>query len=273
MSTSDTKIVPNGSDRFDIDVNQSSGLSLRVRGGVLLTGLGYSNVPNKTLTLTASTANYVEMDDAGVISTNTTSFTAGYTTLYVVTTNATQVTGIVDARGGATVFPLAEYPIAPYNVRGPTGLAITATELAGGFNFNLASNVLLLQGEVTNNETEASVGNFQFVLPKEYVAGGAIKFRVKAANLGAGTQTSCTITVTAYKSDGNGAVGSNLGPAAQTHAAKTTWYTKDFIITATGLAAGDALNIVLTVSNIESASSNLVWTAEGLSMLLDVAAR
>lgn len=272
MATSDTKIVPSG-DRFDIDAQNSSGLSLRIRGGAYLDGLGFKSAPNASLTLTASASNYVEMSDGGVISSNTTSFTSGYTTLYVITTGATAITGIVDARGGTTVFPLAEYPIAPYNVRGPTGLAITATELAGGFNFNLASNVLILQGEVTISETEASVGNFQFVLPKEYVSGGAIKFRVKAANIGAGTQTSCTITVTAYKSDGNGAVGSNLGPAAQTHAAKTTWYTKDFIITATGLVAGDVLNIVLSVSNIESAGSQLVWTAEGLSMLLDVASR
>lgn len=96
----DTKIVPAG-DRFDIDVNNSSGLSLRVRGGVFLDGYGLKSAPNATLTLTASTTNYVEMDDAGVISTNTSGFTAGATQLYIVTTGATVITGVADCRGVA----------------------------------------------------------------------------------------------------------------------------------------------------------------------------
>lgn len=103
MSLTDTKIVPTG-DRFDIDVASSSGLSLRVRGGVYLAGAaGFRNAPNVTLTLTASATNYVEMDDAGVITTNTTSFTAGYTQLYIVTTSATVVTGVADFRTIAAV--------------------------------------------------------------------------------------------------------------------------------------------------------------------------
>jgi hypothetical protein len=105
MSTShlDTKIVPAG-DRFDIDVPNSSGLSLRVRGGYYIHQLGVRSAPNATLTLTASETNFVEVNDAGVISTNTTSFTASYTPLYVVTTGATLITGIEDRRGGARAF-------------------------------------------------------------------------------------------------------------------------------------------------------------------------
>jgi hypothetical protein len=88
MLASDTKIVPTG-DRFDIDADNSSRLSLRVRGGTYLDGsTGFKSAPNVTLTLTASVANYVEMDDFGVISTNTTGFTAGRTWLYIVTCNA-----------------------------------------------------------------------------------------------------------------------------------------------------------------------------------------
>lgn len=97
MPLSDTKIVPAG-HRFDIDIAMSDLLSLRVRGGALLNGYGYTNVPNTTLTLTASATNYVEMDDNGVVTTNTTGFTAGYTQLYIVTTGATNVTGIQDCR-------------------------------------------------------------------------------------------------------------------------------------------------------------------------------
>lgn len=98
MSLSDTKIVP-GAGAFAINTDVSSGLILAVNGGVFLAGAEvYRNAPNVQLTLTASQTNYVEMNDAGVISTNTTGFTAGYTQLYIVTTGATYVTGIQDFR-------------------------------------------------------------------------------------------------------------------------------------------------------------------------------
>jgi hypothetical protein len=97
MIVSDTKIVPTA-DRFDIDADNSSGLTLRVRGGIFLDGTGLRSAPNVTLTLTASATNYVEMSDPGVISTNTTGFTAGYTELYIITTGATVITGVQDFR-------------------------------------------------------------------------------------------------------------------------------------------------------------------------------
>lgn len=93
----DTKIVPVGR-RFDIDPDNSVGLTLRVHGGVFVDQVGFKTAPNATLTLAASTTNYVEMDDAGVVSTNTSSFTAGYTQLYIVTTGATIPTGFADCR-------------------------------------------------------------------------------------------------------------------------------------------------------------------------------
>jgi hypothetical protein len=101
MSVSDTKIVPAG-PRFDIDTDNSSGLSLRVKGGVYLDGLGFKSAPNATLTLVASATNYIEVNDAGVIGV-VTAFTAGYTRLYAVTTNASVVTGIADWRGAGAL--------------------------------------------------------------------------------------------------------------------------------------------------------------------------
>lgn len=165
---------------------------------------------------------------------------------------------------------LAVHKIPVYKFRQTNGDPLTNVEAGGGFNLDLDSNILLLEGEITNNETETSVGTFQFTLPPNYVAGGGIQVQLKVSNIGPGTQTSCTLTIKAYKSDGNGAVGSNLGPSDRTHAAKTTWYLKDFPITATGLVAGDTLNIELTVVNIESAVANLVWTCDEVAMLLDI---
>ena len=165
---------------------------------------------------------------------------------------------------------LAVIQIPVTELRHPTsGIPIIAAETADAFNFDLTTNVLLLQGEVTGAETETSAGMFQYTLPPNYVAGGDVKLRLKVNNLGAGTQTSCTITVTAYESDGNGGVGGNLGPGDDTHAAKENWYTKDFVINASGLVPGDTLNIVISVTNIATGAA-LVWTCDEVSMLVDI---
>lgn len=95
----DTKIVP-VRDSYKIDTDNSSGLAVLVRGGVYIDPQqGYRSAQNKSLTLTASATNYIEMNDAGVISANATGFTNGYTPLYVVTTGAALVSGIEDCRG------------------------------------------------------------------------------------------------------------------------------------------------------------------------------
>jgi len=97
----DISILPAG-DRFDLDPTNSSGLSLRVRGGVRLDG-GYKSCPNVTLTLTDDAVNYIEVSDAGVISTNTSSFTPGRSPLYEVTTVSSVVTACKDWRGNPTL--------------------------------------------------------------------------------------------------------------------------------------------------------------------------
>ena len=152
------------------------------------------------------------------------------------------------------------------------GEAITATDLPGGANFNLAANVLTLLGDEATGGTETTVFTFQYTLPPNYMAAGGCQLRLKCNNIGgAGGQTSCTITVTAYESDGNGVVGGNLeSGGAQTHANKAEWFTKDFPMTATNLVAGDTLNISVSVVNIEDGSGTLNWTCDEVAMLLDI---
>lgn len=95
---SDTKALLGG-DNFTINPLMTSGLSLFVRGGKYLhSSLGMRSALGVTLTLTASATNYVEVDDNGVISSNTTGFTSSYTPLYVVTTGSAEITGIGNAQ-------------------------------------------------------------------------------------------------------------------------------------------------------------------------------
>lgn len=99
---SDSKILP-VEDRFDIDVANSSGLNLRVRGGIMINpdGGGFKAVMNAALVLVASALNYVEVTDAGVIQVVQNGFTDGNTALWVVETGASTVLGIEDHRGSA----------------------------------------------------------------------------------------------------------------------------------------------------------------------------
>ena len=76
----------------------SSGLSWFYYGGAWLQdGSGYA-IANGSITLSASTTNYVEADRTGTVSKNTTGFTPGRTPLYAVVTGASTVTSYTDWR-------------------------------------------------------------------------------------------------------------------------------------------------------------------------------
>jgi hypothetical protein len=67
-------------------------------GGTLLVDGVLTGIANGTVTLSASATNYVEATRAGVVSKNTTGFTAGSIPLYVVTTNTTTASSYTDER-------------------------------------------------------------------------------------------------------------------------------------------------------------------------------
>ena len=75
-----------------------SGLTWGYYGGTISVDGALTQIANGTLTLTASTTNYIETTRAGVVSKNTTGFTAGSTPLYTVVTGASTVTSYTDTR-------------------------------------------------------------------------------------------------------------------------------------------------------------------------------
>lgn len=78
----------------------TAGLTLGYYGGEMWVDGALTNIADGTLALTASATNYVEADRAGAISKNTTSFTAGRTPLYEITTDGGSITAINDRRIG-----------------------------------------------------------------------------------------------------------------------------------------------------------------------------
>ena len=67
-------------------------------GGRMLVDSVLTAISNGTVALTASTTNYVEATRAGVVSKNTTGFTAGSIPLYTIVTGASTVTSYTDER-------------------------------------------------------------------------------------------------------------------------------------------------------------------------------
>lgn len=67
-------------------------------GGKMMVGGVVTSIANGTVALSASQTNYIEVDNAGAVSTNTTGFTSGRIPLYTVITGAATVSSYTDQR-------------------------------------------------------------------------------------------------------------------------------------------------------------------------------
>ncbi len=76
----------------------TSALTWGYYGGVILYNGVLTNIADATITLTDNTTNYVEVTRAGVVSSNTTGFTAGRVPLHTVITNSGVISSFVDER-------------------------------------------------------------------------------------------------------------------------------------------------------------------------------
>lgn len=83
---------------FGRRASTTAGLTWGYYGGSVTISSTPTAIANGTVTLTASTTNYVETTTAGVVSKNTTGFTAGSIPLYTVVTASDSVTSYTDHR-------------------------------------------------------------------------------------------------------------------------------------------------------------------------------
>jgi hypothetical protein len=77
-------------------------------GGDMLVDGVLTTISNSTIALTGSATNYVESTPAGVVTKNTTGFTAGYIPLYSIVTDSTSVTSYSDVRAWINPVYLAQ---------------------------------------------------------------------------------------------------------------------------------------------------------------------
>ena len=178
------------------------------------------------------------------------------------------------ARSSLTEDALAKYRIPLSSVLGADGADLAITETAGDFYRSIGTNQLLILGEVSNGtvgaDTEVSVGYFEFQLPPEYVAGGDISIQAGVDVVGSGAVGTCTIDFSAYLQNGtSGAIGSDLVTTAAT-AISATAGLKTFVVTPTGLVAGDLLIFKMTTSVDNTDSTAIQAQISALNVLCDI---
>lgn len=156
----------------------------------------------------------------------------------------------------------APYPVRMEDLKAPTALATPlgttgSSTIIGLVTGTVGTAAPTLQSADSKAASQSPKAIFEFVLPNDYRAGSAITLRANAGMLTTVADTSATLTVEAWKDAGDGTVGSNLGPAAQSINSLTA-ANKDFVITPTGLVAGDRLVIRLTFAIVDGATATAV---------------
>lgn len=111
----------------------------------------------------------------------------------------------------------------------------------------------------------------QLRLPPEYDDGETVTLRISGGMETTVSDTTATVDVEAYKVDREGSVGSDICATAATTINSLTFANVDFTITATGLAAGDLLDVRIAVAVNDAATGTAVIASLGaVELLLDI---
>lgn len=126
-------------------------------------------------------------------------------------------------------------------------------------------------GEMNAAGAVTRYARIMFTLPTEYVDGGSISINFAAGCLTSVCSVSATVDVECYLTGRNGLKsGSDLVTTSATSCNSLTFADKAFVVTPTGLLAGDTLDIRITIAaNSATASSHFVAIAAA-EVLLDV---
>jgi hypothetical protein len=119
----------------------TSGLNWYCYGGIMMVDGVLTVLANPSaVVLTASTTNYIEATRAGVVSKNTTGFTAGAVPLYTAVTNTTTVTSYTDYRTW----------VQPNHITSKKSVSVTTADVTLS-NEQAACRYLTITGALTGN--------------------------------------------------------------------------------------------------------------------------
>ncbi len=208
---------------FGVDLTGTTGITFAYYGGMLPVDGVSTTIADGTLALTASQTNYIERTVAGVVSKNTTGFSADKIRLYTAVTSATGITTLTDHRH------LAEQPrgLISVSVAGGAGDTTLTADQA-------RPEIIVCTGALT--------GNRGVVLPQQ-------KRRWTITN-----STTGTFTLTAKTSSGTG-VSIMAGKTVQVY-----WDGTNMVLAETG---GAQVKVGSFTRDVSTASGNQAVTGVG----------
>ena len=110
-----------------------------------------------------------------------------------------------------------------------------------------------------------------FALPPEYDAAETIQIRAHAGMLTTVADNTATLDFEVYKSDEEAGIGADICATAAQSINSLTLADKDFTVTATGLSAGDVLDIRMTTAVNDAATGTVVKAIVGaVKIMLDI---
>lgn len=112
---------------------------------------------------------------------------------------------------------------------------------------------------------------FQVQLPESYESGETITLAISAGMLTTVADTACTIDVQAYKIDKAGGIGADVCATAAMTMNSLVFSTKSFVITPSGMVAGDVIDVRVAISCNDAATVAAVTpTIAAITLLADI---
>jgi hypothetical protein len=186
------------------------------------------------------------------------------------------VRGTLDLRQGTLLVPYAGIPRTDLAEEALTPLPVDLTEmrdaltglsLAGVFGTDAPT----LMTDNVKASTATAYARFRFCLPESYVTGHDVQVRVRGGMLTTVADTSATVDIVCYEDDEDGGISADLCTTAAQSINSLTKADKDFVITATSLAAGSMLDIRVTVAVVDAATVTAVAAEiSSLKVLVDL---
>lgn len=187
------------------------------------------------------------------------------------------LTGVVPRENIPTETKVFEIPLTSLRVWDAVQTALPSVGANDDIGFatgTFATNIPHLKSQDLNalGAMTKEKARGRFTLPLEYVSAGAITFRLCAGMLTAVAATSATVDVQAYKASRTSIAvsGGDIVATGATSCNSTTLADKDFMVTATGLVAGDVLDFIIAFDATSATASSHFVVCTHLEVELDV---
>lgn len=174
------------------------------------------------------------------------------------------------ALDGTMLFPVAfeALRIADFTTQITSTPSSTALGIIGGTHG--ADVPFVTTGDVKGLGSRSPKARFLFQLPPEYVTGASVFIRAFAGMKPTVSDGACTIDFAAFKA-GTGTsatvvTGSDLVTTSATSIKSLTWGNYDFAIEASTLAAGDWIDILMTIAVTDAATGTEVIAGARVSV-------